>query len=67
DDTQLDSLVDDVIGQLMSKDMLYQPLKDLDVEYPKYLEKNKDTLSKEDCERYEKQHGYVKQILEMFD
>ncbi|KAJ1950452.1 Peroxisome chaperone and import receptor [Linderina macrospora] len=67
DDSQLDSLVDDVIGQLMSKDMLYQPLKDLDTEYPKYLEKNKDTLSKDDYERYQKQHGYVKEILAMFD
>ncbi|KAJ2686550.1 Peroxisome chaperone and import receptor [Coemansia spiralis] len=66
DDSQLDSLVDDVISQLMSKDVLQQPLKELDQEYPKYLEKNKDTLSAEDRERYEKQHAYVKQILAMF-
>ncbi|KAJ2736078.1 Peroxisome chaperone and import receptor [Coemansia sp. BCRC 34962] len=66
DDSQLDSLVDDVISQLMSKDVLQQPLKELDQEYPKYLEKNKDTLSAEDRERYEKQHSYVKQILTMF-
>ncbi|KAJ2095339.1 Peroxisome chaperone and import receptor [Coemansia sp. S100] len=66
DDSQLDSLVDDVISQLMSKDVLQQPLKELDQEYPKYLEKNKDTLSAEDRERYEKQHSYVKQILAMF-
>ncbi|KAI8323847.1 Pex19 protein [Martensiomyces pterosporus] len=67
DDGQLDSLVDDVIGQLMSKEVLYQPLKDLDVEYPKYLAKNKDTLSKEDYERYEKQHAYVKEIITQFE
>ncbi|KAJ2064510.1 Peroxisome chaperone and import receptor [Coemansia sp. S146] len=66
DDSQLDSLVDDVISQLMSKDVLQQPLRELDQEYPKYLEKNKDTLSAEDRERYEKQHSYVKQILAMF-
>ncbi|KAJ2809335.1 Peroxisome chaperone and import receptor [Coemansia furcata] len=66
DDTQLDSLVDDVISQLMSKDVLQQPLKELDQEYPKYLEKNKDTLSAEDRARYEQQHSYVKQILAMF-
>ncbi|KAJ2549531.1 Peroxisome chaperone and import receptor [Coemansia sp. RSA 1933] len=67
DDAQLDSLVDDVIGQLMSKEVLEQPLKDLDKHYPKYLEKNKDTLSTEDYERYQKQHDYVKQILALFD
>ncbi|KAJ2644372.1 Peroxisome chaperone and import receptor [Coemansia sp. RSA 1694] len=66
DDSQLDSLVDDVISQLMSKDVLQQPLKELDREYPKYLDKNKDTLSAEERERYEKQHSYVKQILAMF-
>ncbi|KAJ2910974.1 Peroxisome chaperone and import receptor [Coemansia aciculifera] len=66
DDSQLDSLVDDVISQLMSKDVLQQPLKELDREYPKYLEKNKSTLSNEDRERYQKQHEYVKQILAMF-
>ncbi|KAJ2003553.1 Peroxisome chaperone and import receptor [Coemansia thaxteri] len=66
DDPQLDSLVDDVISQLMSKDVLQQPLKELDVEYPRYLEKNKDSLSAEDRARYEKQHSYVKQILALF-
>ncbi|KAI9504275.1 Peroxisome chaperone and import receptor [Coemansia spiralis] len=66
-DAQLDSLVDDVIGQLMSKSVLEQPLKDLDAQYPKYLEKNKEAISKEDYERYQKQHEYVKQILALFD
>ncbi|KAJ2875980.1 Peroxisome chaperone and import receptor, partial [Coemansia asiatica] len=63
DDAQLDSLVDDVIGQLMSKEVLNQPLKDLDAAYPGYLEKNKDKLSKDEYERYQKQHDYIKQIL----
>ncbi|KAJ1667800.1 Peroxisome chaperone and import receptor [Coemansia sp. RSA 1646] len=67
DDTQLDSLVDDVIGQLMSKEVLEQPLKDLDKQYPKYLEKNKDSLPAEEYERYQKQHDYVKQILALFE
>ncbi|KAJ1725112.1 Peroxisome chaperone and import receptor [Coemansia erecta] len=67
DDAQLDSLVDDVIGQLMSKEVLNQPLKDLDDAYPDYLQKNKDKLSKADYERYEKQHSYIKQILALFD
>ncbi|KAJ2848148.1 Peroxisome chaperone and import receptor [Coemansia brasiliensis] len=67
DDPQLDSLVDDVIGQLMSKDVLQQPLKDLDAEYPRYLEQNKDTLSRADYDRYKQQHEYIKQILALFE
>ncbi|KAJ1728268.1 Peroxisome chaperone and import receptor [Coemansia sp. Benny D160-2] len=67
DDTQLDSLVDDVIGQLMSKEVLEQPLKDLDKQYPKYLDENKASLPTEDYERYQKQHDYIKQILALFE
>ncbi|KAJ2723053.1 Peroxisome chaperone and import receptor [Coemansia sp. Benny D115] len=67
DDAQLDSLVDDVIGQLMSKDVLHQPLKDLDDAYPKYLEAHKDTLPSDEYARYAKQHTYIKQILRLFD
>ncbi|KAJ2702556.1 Peroxisome chaperone and import receptor [Coemansia sp. IMI 203386] len=67
DDAQLDSLVDDVIGQLMSKEVLNQPLKDLDAAYPGYLEKNKDKIPKDEYERYQKQHDYIKQILVLFD
>ncbi|KAJ2499868.1 Peroxisome chaperone and import receptor [Coemansia sp. RSA 1972] len=66
DDPQLDSLVDDVIGQLMSKDVLEQPLKDLNAAYPKYLTANKDTLSSDEYERFSQQHKYVKEILELF-
>ncbi|KAJ2358942.1 Peroxisome chaperone and import receptor [Coemansia sp. RSA 2618] len=66
DDPQLDSLVDDVIGQLMSKDVLEQPLKDLDAAYPKYLVTNKASLSAEEFQRYTQQHEYIKEILKLF-
>ncbi|KAJ2828996.1 Peroxisome chaperone and import receptor [Coemansia erecta] len=66
DDPQLDSLVDDVIGQLMSKDVLEQPLKDLDAAYPKYLDTNKASLSAEEFQRYTQQHEYIKEILKLF-
>ncbi|KAJ2660999.1 Peroxisome chaperone and import receptor [Coemansia sp. RSA 1199] len=66
DDPQLDSLVDDVIGQLMSKDVLEQPLKDLDAAYPKYLDTNKTSLSADEYKRFSQQHEYIKEILELF-
>ncbi|KAJ2767793.1 Peroxisome chaperone and import receptor, partial [Coemansia nantahalensis] len=66
DDPQLDSLVDDVIGQLMSKEVLQQPLRDLDAAYPKYLAENKDSLSADELRRYEKQHGCIREILALF-
>ncbi|KAJ1830354.1 Peroxisome chaperone and import receptor [Coemansia sp. RSA 2711] len=66
DDNGMGSLVDDVIGQLMSKEVLQQPLRELDAAYPKYLETHKQTLSSEDYGRYQQQHEYVKQILGLF-
>ncbi|PIA17039.1 hypothetical protein COEREDRAFT_80755 [Coemansia reversa NRRL 1564] len=63
---QLDTLADDVVGQLMSKDLLQQPLQQLENAYPKYLENNKATLPKKDLQRYEQQYAYVKQILALF-
>ncbi|KAJ2364340.1 Peroxisome chaperone and import receptor, partial [Coemansia sp. RSA 2610] len=51
DDNGMGSLVDDVIGQLMSKEVLQQPLRELDAAYPKYLETHKQTLSSEDYGR----------------
>ncbi|KAJ1730986.1 Peroxisome chaperone and import receptor [Coemansia biformis] len=66
DDPKLDSLVDDVIGQLMSKEVLQQPLKELDAAYPAYLEKNKDVLPADELRRYRQQHEYIRQLLELF-
>ncbi|KAJ2613682.1 Peroxisome chaperone and import receptor [Coemansia sp. RSA 1365] len=63
---QLDTLADDVVGQLMSKDLLQQPLQQLENAYPKYLENNKATLPKKDLQRYQQQYAYVKQILALF-
>ncbi|KAJ2808570.1 Peroxisome chaperone and import receptor [Coemansia guatemalensis] len=63
---QLDTLADDVVGQLMSKELLQQPLEQLNDAYPAYLEKNKATLPEKDFQRYQQQHAYVKQILELF-
>ncbi|KAJ2081483.1 Peroxisome chaperone and import receptor [Coemansia sp. RSA 988] len=63
---QLDSLADDVVGQLMSKDLLQQPLQQLNDAYPAYLEKNKATLPEKDFQRYQQQHAHVKEILALF-
>ncbi|KAJ2786008.1 Peroxisome chaperone and import receptor [Coemansia javaensis] len=66
DDPKLDALVDDVIGQLMSRDVLQQPLRDLDAAYPRYLEEHRASLAADDVRRYEQQHAYVRQILALF-
>ncbi|KAL1502655.1 hypothetical protein ABEB36_007769 [Hypothenemus hampei] len=49
---------------LLSKEVLGPSLQDFVEKLPAYLEKNKDTLSKEDMERYEKQKKLMEEVLE---
>lgn len=37
------------------------------IQYPQWLKDNKDKISAEEYARYEKQYGYVKEIVEFFD
>ncbi|ERL85753.1 peroxisomal biogenesis factor 19 [Dendroctonus ponderosae] len=49
---------------LLSKDVLSPSLQDFVEKLPAYLENNKDTLSKEDVERYENQKKLMEEVLE---
>lgn len=49
---------------LLSKEVLGPSLQDFVEKLPAYLEKNKDTLPKEDAERYENQRKLMEEVLE---
>ncbi|TIC25890.1 hypothetical protein E3Q12_00781 [Wallemia mellicola] len=54
--------------ELLSKDILYEPLKELSTKYPDYLDNNKPPkLSQEDYDNFKKQHGYVNDVLAIFE
>ncbi|KAG9072789.1 Peroxisome chaperone and import receptor [Linnemannia hyalina] len=61
------NVLEGMMEQLMSKDILYEPMLDLQNKYPQWLKDNKDKISAEEYARYEKQYGYVKEIVEFFD
>ncbi|KAF8939702.1 Peroxisome chaperone and import receptor, partial [Dissophora ornata] len=61
------NVLEGMMEQLMSKDILYEPMLDLKQKYPQWLKDNKDKISAEEYARYEKQYGYVKEIVEFFD
>lgn len=67
DDTELAGFLESMMGQLMNKDVLYDPLKELADGFPGYLAKPPSPLSTEDRERYEKQLVCVKRIVAVFD
>jgi peroxin-19 len=58
-----------MMEQLSNKEMLYEPMKELDVKFGPWIEKNKNSgkVSAEDMERFETQARVVKQIVEKFE
>lgn len=56
-----------MMEQLTNKDILYEPMKELNDKFPDWMEKNKDTISREDRERYEVQESLVKEIVNKFE
>ncbi|KAF9044164.1 Pex19 protein family-domain-containing protein [Panaeolus papilionaceus] len=67
DDPEFGGFLEGLMGQLLTKEVLYEPLKELSTSFPGYLEKNAATLSQEDKTRYEQQRVCVAKILAVFD
>lgn len=56
-----------MMEQLTNKDILYEPMKELNDKFPEWMEKNKATTSAEDLKRYEEQRVLVKEIVDKFE
>ncbi|KAL8286543.1 hypothetical protein RQP46_004560 [Phenoliferia psychrophenolica] len=63
----LQGMLDEMMGQLMSRDLLYVPLKELSDKYPAYLKENESTLDVADVARFKKQQSIVDAIVAKFD
>ncbi|CAI5730459.1 unnamed protein product [Peronospora destructor] len=60
-------LVDGMMQQLLAKDVMYDPMKQICDRYPEWLDEKKPLLSKEDYERYGKQYQYFQQIVAIYE
>ncbi|KAJ6138436.1 Pex19 protein [Penicillium samsonianum] len=69
EDGDLSKMFMGMMEQLSNKEMLYEPMKELDVKFGPWIEKNKDggKVSAEDMERFETQARIVKQIVGKFE
>jgi len=67
DDESLQRVLENMMGQLMSKDVLYEPLKELNDKFPSYLSSNADKLSASDLARYQAQHECASEIITVFE
>ncbi|KAL4885119.1 Pex19 protein family-domain-containing protein [Aspergillus karnatakaensis] len=69
DDGDLTKIFMGMMEQLSNKDMLYEPMKELDTKFGPWLKKNKGkgSVSEADMERYEKQAELVSLIVRKFE
>ena len=54
-DDNMKSALDSVVNELLNKDTLYEPMKTLRDEYPKWLEENWQKIPQKDLEMYNNQ------------
>ncbi|OCH91767.1 Pex19 protein, partial [Obba rivulosa] len=64
---ELHGVLETMMSQLMSKDVLYEPLKELYEKFPSYLKEHDSTLKAEDKKRFESQFSVVSKIVAVFD
>ena len=56
-----------MMEQLTNKEILYEPMKELDVKFPDWIAKNKAKTPKDDMKRYEEQRVVVREIVAKFE
>ncbi|GFF55895.1 hypothetical protein IFM58399_10185 [Aspergillus lentulus] len=67
DDLDLTQMIAGVMEQFSNKEMLYEPMKELDAKWGPWLKDNKGKVPAEDMERYEKQAKLVTEIVAKFE
>lgn len=66
-DFDMTKLLTDMLEQLSLKEVLYEPIKDLNTKFPDFLKDSKEKLSADDYDRYSKQYDITKDILAVFE
>eukprot|EP01025_Chloroclados_australasicus_P002788 TRINITY_DN10635_c0_g1_i2.p1 TRINITY_DN10635_c0_g1~~TRINITY_DN10635_c0_g1_i2.p1 ORF type:complete len:278 (-),score=51.65 TRINITY_DN10635_c0_g1_i2:236-1036(-) len=62
-----DALMNSVMRQLLSKEVLYGPLKEVADQYPEWLAQHESSLTSEERSKYEKQLELIHQICSLLD
>ncbi|XP_068650188.1 peroxisome biogenesis protein 19-1-like [Aristolochia californica] len=63
----MDSIVETMMQQLLSKEILHEPMKEIGERYPKWLEEHKTELKQEEYERYCRQYELIKKLNEVYE
>ena len=62
-----DSVMNTMMKQLLSKEIMYEPIKEITEKYPSWLAENERKLPKEEYEKYGKQFQYMQKIVAVFE
>lgn len=60
-------VVDGMMKQLLSKEIMYEPIKAICDKYPEWLAENEPKLKKEEYERFGKQYQYIQRIVAVYE
>ncbi|XP_053134001.1 peroxisomal biogenesis factor 19 [Hemicordylus capensis] len=60
-------IMQSIMQNLLSKDVLYPSLKEITEKYPEWLHSHRDALPKEQYEKYQEQHNIMGRICEQFE
>lgn len=63
----VDKLVENIVGQLLSEDVLKEPMLQMKDAYKQWLPENKEKLSKENYEKYQTQENLVNEICDKYE
>jgi peroxin-19 len=56
-----------MMEQLTNKEILYEPMKELDDKFPEWMKKNQGKVKEDDMKRYKEQQVYVREIMQRFE
>ncbi|KAJ0962010.1 hypothetical protein J5N97_029838 [Dioscorea zingiberensis] len=63
----MESILETMMQQLLSKDILQEPMKEIGERYSKWLEEHKDGLTQEEYERYHRQYELIIKLNEAYE
>ncbi|XP_061549885.1 peroxisomal biogenesis factor 19 isoform X1 [Phycodurus eques] len=66
-DANILPIMQSIMQNLLSKEVLYPSLKEITTKYPEWLEANRSSLSPEDVQRYEQQAKVMGEICQRFE
>eukprot|EP01130_Rhizamoeba_saxonica_P012658 TRINITY_DN536_c0_g1_i1.p1 TRINITY_DN536_c0_g1~~TRINITY_DN536_c0_g1_i1.p1 ORF type:complete len:123 (-),score=34.59 TRINITY_DN536_c0_g1_i1:210-578(-) len=63
----MNGFLNTILKQVVSKDVLYEPMKEMYEKYPGWLEQNQGKIDPKEFDRYVSQYGYVEEIIHTFE